>query len=81
MVGKPGLSGHRTEVVGTRLTAAERQRLVTDRRGALTESAYVRWVLTRAADVDPHAGGVEVRNLDGRVSIIEEHIPDDLDDE
>ena len=77
MVGKPGLSGHRTEVVATRLTAKERKRLVTERRGALTESAYLRWVLTRAADVDPHAerARIEVTNLAGEVVEI------DFDDE
>lgn len=50
-----GAAGHRTEVVAVRLTPKERQTLITARKGSLTDSAYIRWVLKRAADVDPHA--------------------------
>lgn len=75
-----GAAGHRTEVVGVRLTAKERRTLITDRKGSLTESAYVRWVLTRAADTDPHSRDqVEVTNWAGDVLLTSDQI--DFDDE
>jgi hypothetical protein len=54
MANRPGAAGHRTEVVGVRLTPQETERYVDSRRGALSRSAYVRWVLIRAGDADPH---------------------------
>jgi hypothetical protein len=72
-----GIAGHRTEVVGTRLTAEERKRLVTDRKGSLSESAYVRWVLTRAADVNPHHELAE----EYRQNLLDEYSGTVIDDE
>lgn len=54
-MGRPrGAAGHRTEVLGVRLTPKEAQRLVDSRRGSMSRSQYLRWVLVKEADRDPH---------------------------
>jgi hypothetical protein len=57
-MGRPrGAAGHRTEVLGVRLTPKEAERLVDSRRGSMSRSQYLRWVLVKDADRDPHGNG------------------------